>query len=95
MSSTRRQKPNRGRIFPAVLAGCLVVAAIALGTWLQFGERQALDKVYSAGGSEPDRVDVEASVQRVDAAGRELILRVLVTPRGSSPRPAASPPPRT
>ncbi|WP_017236505.1 DUF4436 domain-containing protein [Streptomyces sp. SS] len=82
MSSTRRQKPNRGRIFPVVLAGCLVVAAIVLGAWLQFGERQALDKVYSAGGSEPDRVDVEASVQRVDAAGRELLLRVLVTPRG-------------
>ncbi|MEX0171276.1 DUF4436 domain-containing protein [Streptomyces sp. LMG1-1-1.1] len=82
MSSIRRHKPSRGRVLPAVVACCLVAAAIALGTWLQFGERQALDQVYSAGGSEPDRVDIEASVQRVDAAGRELTLRVLVTPRG-------------
>ncbi|MFF8381868.1 DUF4436 family protein [Streptomyces sp. NPDC015661] len=67
MSSLRRQKPGRGRVLPAVLACCLVVAAITLGTWLQFGERQALDRVDSAGGSDPDRVDIEASVQPVDA----------------------------
>ncbi len=30
-----------------------------------------------------DRVDVEAVVQSVDAAGRELVLRVWVTPRGT------------
>ncbi|WP_418002837.1 DUF4436 family protein [Mycobacterium sp. PDNC021] len=30
----------------------------------------------------PDRVDIEASVQRVDAAARELTLRIRVTPRG-------------
>lgn len=28
-------------------------------------------------------MDIAASVQRVDAAGRELVLRVLVTPRGN------------
>lgn len=82
MSSIRRHRPSRGRVLPAVVACCLIVAAIVLGTWLQFGERQALDTVYSAGGAEPDRVDIEASIQRVDAAGRELTLRVLVTPRG-------------
>ncbi|MCX5394999.1 DUF4436 family protein [Streptomyces sp. NBC_00094] len=82
MSTTRRHRPGRGRVFPAALVCFLIVAAIALGTWLQFGERQTLDRVYSAGGSAPDRVDVQASIQRVDAAGRELVLRVLVTPRG-------------
>ncbi|MFB7586319.1 DUF4436 domain-containing protein [Streptomyces sp. NPDC056169] len=82
MSDTRRHRPSRARLFPAVLACVLIGAAIALGAWLQFGERQALDTVYSAGSSAPDRVDVDASIQRVDAAGRELILRVLVTPRG-------------
>ncbi|MET9676111.1 DUF4436 domain-containing protein [Streptomyces sp. NPDC006482] len=82
MSTTRRHRPGRGRLFPAALVCFLIVAAIALGTWLQFGERQTLDRVYSAGGSAPDRVDVQASIQRVDAAGRELVLRVLVTPRG-------------
>ncbi|MEU2241251.1 DUF4436 domain-containing protein [Streptomyces sp. NPDC018338] len=82
MSETRRHKPRRGRILPTALACLTILAAIGVGAWVQFGERQALDTVYSAGSSAPDRVDVEASVQRVDAAGRELILRVLVTPRG-------------
>ncbi|WP_455432130.1 agmatine deiminase family protein [Streptomyces lusitanus] len=62
----------------------LAVAAAALcGLWLQFGERQDLDTRYTAGGQAPDRIDIDASVQRVDAAGRELVLRVLVTPRGA------------
>ncbi|MFC9392299.1 DUF4436 family protein [Streptomyces sp. NPDC057027] len=82
MSTTRRHRPSRGRFLPAATACLLIVAAVALGTWLQFGERQALDRVYDAGGLAPDRVDVEASVQRVDAAGRELTLRLNVTPRG-------------
>ncbi|MDQ8702216.1 DUF4436 family protein [Streptomyces sp. LHD-70] len=69
-----------------LLAGLVllaVAAAAAVGVWLQFGERQDLDTRYRAGSSAPDRVDVDASVQRVDAAGRELVLRVMVTPRGS------------
>ncbi|MGW2743627.1 DUF4436 domain-containing protein [Streptomyces sp. NPDC001450] len=82
MSTLRRHGPSRGGLFPAALACFLIAAAITLGTWLQFGERQALDREYSAGSSAPDRVDVEASIQRVDAAGRELGLRVLATPRG-------------
>ncbi|MGW0034112.1 DUF4436 family protein [Streptomyces sp. NPDC003314] len=82
MSAVRRREPNRTRLLPATLACLAVVAAVALGTWLQFGERQALDTTYGAGSTAPDRVDVDASIQRVDAAGRELVLRVLVTPRG-------------
>lgn len=82
MSPARRRGPHRGVPFPAVLVCLLIVAAVAVGAWLQFGERQALDKTHTAGSSAPDRVDVRASVQRVDAAGRELTLRVLVTPRG-------------
>ncbi|MDI3417050.1 DUF4436 family protein [Streptomyces luteolus] len=69
-----------------LLAGLVllaVAAAATVGVWLQFGERQDLDTRYRAGSSAPDRVDVDASVQRVDAAGRELVLRVMVTPRGS------------
>ncbi|MEO3975061.1 DUF4436 family protein [Streptomyces sp. CAU 1734] len=82
--------PQSGRRFAArrvpLLPGLVVlavVAAVALGAWLQFGERQALDTVHTVGRAEPDRVDVEATVQRVDAAGRELVLRVQVTPRGA------------
>ncbi|MET9687054.1 DUF4436 family protein [Streptomyces sp. NPDC006514] len=60
-----------------------IVAAVTVGAWLQFGERQALDTVYTAGRADRDRIDINATIQRVDAAGREMTLRVLVTPRGA------------
>ncbi|MFD0415044.1 DUF4436 domain-containing protein [Streptomyces sp. NPDC127108] len=78
----RRLPPSRGRALIAGLVLLAVAAAVAFGVWLQFGERHALDTRYRAGDPAPDRVDIEASVQRVDAAGRELVLRLLVTPRG-------------
>ncbi|MFD8014394.1 DUF4436 family protein [Streptomyces sp. NPDC058955] len=83
MSTTRRRVTTRGGLLPAALACLLIAAAVALGVWVQFGERQSQDTVYAVGGPAPDRVDVRASVQRVDAAGRELTLRVLVVPRGA------------
>ncbi|MFC7449350.1 DUF4436 family protein [Rhodococcus daqingensis] len=78
-----KERPGRRSLFlPAVAAA--TVAAVAAGIWLHFGERLDLDTVHVSGTSEPpDRVDIEASVQRVDAAARELTLRVLVTPRGA------------
>ncbi len=82
MSRTPRHRPIRSRLLPTGLACFAIVAAVALGIWLQFGERQALDTVHRTGSEAPDRVDVDASIQRVDAAGRELVLRVLVIPRG-------------
>ncbi|OPC76562.1 DUF4436 domain-containing protein [Embleya scabrispora] len=61
----------------------MVVALIlAVGVWMQVGERIALDTTYHAPNPAPDRIDVRATVQRVDAAARELTLRVMVTPRG-------------
>ncbi|QEU90600.1 DUF4436 domain-containing protein [Streptomyces kanamyceticus] len=78
----RRPTRSRGRLLIAGLVLCAVAAAVTVGVWLQFGERHDLDTRYRAGGDAPDRVDITASVQRVDAAGRELTLRLLVTPRG-------------
>ncbi|MEV8428189.1 DUF4436 family protein [Streptomyces chartreusis] len=66
-----------------VVIAILIVVAVAVGSWLQFSERQTADTVHTVGSSAADRVDVEAAVQNVDAAGRELLLRVWVTPRGS------------
>ncbi|MCJ0869390.1 DUF4436 domain-containing protein [Streptomyces sp. AP-93] len=79
-----RRRPA-GRRFPLLPALLLlaIVAAVGVGAWLQFGERQAQDTVHTAGRADSDRVDIEATIQRVDAAGRELVLRVLVTPRGA------------
>ncbi|MFD9434253.1 DUF4436 family protein [Streptomyces sp. NPDC060002] len=66
-----------------ILIAFLIVVAVAVGSWLQFTERQAVDTVHTVGSSAADRVDVEAVVQSVDAAGRELVLRVWVIPRGA------------
>ncbi|MFF6772321.1 DUF4436 family protein [Streptomyces sp. NPDC012637] len=61
----------------------LIVVAVAVGSWLQFTEREANDTVHTVGSRAADRVDVEATVQSVDAASRELVLRVHVVPRGA------------
>ncbi|WP_330328439.1 DUF4436 domain-containing protein [Streptomyces sp. NBC_00536] len=84
MSQSSRPSPT-GRRIPLLpgLVLLAIVAAVTVGAWLQFGERQALDTVYTAGRADSDRVDVDASVQRVDAAGREMVLRIQVRPRGA------------
>ncbi|WP_324611768.1 DUF4436 family protein [Streptomyces sp. WM6368] len=73
---------HRVPLLPGLLL-IAIVAAVTVGAWLQFGERQALDTVYTAGRADRDRIDINATIQRVDAAGREMTLRVLVTPRGA------------
>ncbi|MFJ6483438.1 MULTISPECIES: DUF4436 family protein [unclassified Streptomyces] len=85
-NSHRPARPARpARRVPLVpgLILIAIVAAVIVGAWLQFGERQALDTVYTAGRADRDRIDVNATIQRVDAAGREMTLRVRVTPRGA------------
>ncbi|MFE9636906.1 DUF4436 family protein [Streptomyces sp. NPDC006463] len=66
-----------------LLIAVLFVVAVAVGSWLQFTERQSIDAVYTVGSAAADRVDVDATVQRVAPAARELVLRVRVTPRGA------------
>ncbi len=58
----------------------LILAAVSVGSWLQYTERQAKDTVHTVGSRTVDRVDVEATVQSVDAAAGELVLRVRVSP---------------
>lgn len=66
-----------------VVAPVVVVAAVAgVGLWLHSVDRTAGDTWHSVGTDEPDRIDVNASVQRVDAVAREVVLRILVVPRG-------------
>ncbi|RSN91990.1 DUF4436 domain-containing protein [Streptomyces sp. WAC 05379] len=81
--SPRPRRSRRSVLRVLVLIAILVVVAVAVGSWLQFSERQTADMVHTVGSSDADRVDVEAAVQSVDAAGRELVLRVWVAPRGS------------
>ncbi|MFI1445857.1 DUF4436 family protein [Streptomyces virginiae] len=82
-NSHRPARPARHVPLLPGLVLIAIVAAVTVGAWLQFGERQALDTVYTAGRADRDRVDIDATIQRVDAAGREMTLRVLVTPRGA------------
>ncbi|MFF7163405.1 DUF4436 family protein [Streptomyces sp. NPDC008086] len=79
-------RPRRfgASILPVLLPfALLVLVAVSVGSWLQFTERNANDTVHTVGSRAADRVDVEATVQSVDAAARELVLRVRVTPRGA------------
>ncbi|MGL3804896.1 DUF4436 family protein [Paeniglutamicibacter sp. R2-26] len=80
----KRARIPGGRKLFGPLAALAVLLAIAAGSWLQYGERTALEAVHQAGDPEAaDRIDVTATIQRVDAAARELTLRVLVVPRGA------------
>lgn len=62
-----------------------VVVAIAIGALGFVGEFSSRDVIYTIAGSAPaeEAVTVEVTVQRVEAANRELVLQVLVRPRGS------------
>ncbi|WP_034482832.1 DUF4436 family protein [Actinomadura oligospora] len=66
----------------AVAAGMAVVAVIVLGAWLQIDERRTLGVRHAAVSTAPDRIDIRASIQHVDATARQLTLRLLVVPRG-------------
>ncbi|WP_412075809.1 DUF4436 family protein [Streptomyces xanthophaeus] len=80
----RRPRRSGPSLLPVLLPiAVLVFVAVAVGSWLQFTERQAIDTVRTVGSQAVDRVEVVATVQRVDAVARELALRVRVTPRGN------------
>ncbi|MFF8012412.1 DUF4436 family protein [Streptomyces sp. NPDC007929] len=80
--------PRPRRSGPSVLLvliplAVLILVAVSVGSWLQFTEREAKDTVHTVGSRAADRVDVEATVQSVDAAAGELVLRVRAHPRGA------------
>ena len=64
-----------------------VAPAIAIlcagGVFLFLGERNALRHTYSAGSAKAhNRIDLEATVQTVDATNDDLVLRLLLDPQG-------------
>ncbi|MFF8187125.1 DUF4436 family protein [Microbacterium sp. NPDC016588] len=72
----------RSRWMFAVAAAAVVVALIAaVAAWSQLNG--APERVESGAIDAPDRVDITASIIRVDPSSGELLLRLLVTPRGS------------
>ncbi|WP_083255257.1 DUF4436 family protein [Amycolatopsis orientalis] len=69
-------------VVKAVATVLAVVIAAGLGLWLHAADRTDGDTGHWAGSRAPDRIEVNASVLRVDAAAREAVLRVLVVPVG-------------
>ncbi|MEV8533246.1 DUF4436 family protein [Streptomyces sp. NPDC051211] len=83
-SNPPRPRRSRASILPVLLPiAVLILVTVSVGSWLQLTEREAIDTVRTVGSAAGDRVDVEATVQSVDAAARELVLRVRVAPRGT------------
>ncbi|MFB6832665.1 DUF4436 domain-containing protein [Streptomyces hydrogenans] len=82
---TRPPAPRPRGLAAAGFVVLAVAAAVLCGLWFQYGERQDLNARATAGdaAASPDRIDVDAAVQRVDATARELVLRLQVTPRGA------------
>ncbi|WP_031108242.1 DUF4436 family protein [Streptomyces sp. NRRL S-146] len=81
--SPRPRRSGPSLLLVLIPLAVLILVAVAVGSWLQYTERQAKDTVHPAGSRAVDRVDVRATVQSVDAAAGELVLRVRVNPRGA------------
>ncbi|MBB5852198.1 DUF4436 family protein [Amycolatopsis umgeniensis] len=73
---------KRNPVVKAVATVLAVAIAAGLGLWLYAADRTAGDTGHWVGSHDPDRIEVTASVLKVDAAAREAVLRVLVIPLG-------------
>lgn len=69
------------RIRTAVAVAGLIALVAAVAVWSQVSGTPG--RVESGATDDPDRVDITASIIRVDPSSGELLLRLLVTPRGS------------
>ncbi|MFI6317128.1 DUF4436 family protein [Nonomuraea sp. NPDC050556] len=66
----------------AVLAAALLVTAAGVGLYLN--ERGTRESAYVTGADrEPDRVDLDATIKKVNADSRELILHVVAEAKGA------------
>ncbi|MFJ2926838.1 DUF4436 family protein [Streptomyces massasporeus] len=81
--SPRPRRSGPSLLLVLIPLAVLILVAVSVGSWLQYTERQAKDTVHPAGSRAVDRVDVQATVQSVDAAAGELVLRLRVSPRGA------------
>ncbi len=81
MAKTMKWRSRRTRMVAAAVALVALVAGVA--AWSQLGSTAGGDRgVQSGPADDPDRVDITASIIRVDPSSGELLLRLLVVPRG-------------
>jgi len=82
-------KPHWWRYVAAALGVVLAVAVGAAGFLAEYASRDVQYTILDEDAA--DSVAVQVTVQRVDAAARELILQVLVVPQGSYADPGVQP----
>ncbi|HEX4249474.1 MAG TPA: DUF4436 family protein [Pseudonocardia sp.] len=83
---------TKPRWWPYLALALGVVLAVAIGAAGFFAEFASRDVQYTiADDNARDAVAVQVTVQRVEAAARELVLQVLVVPEGSYADPGAEP----
>lgn len=81
MAKTMKTRSRRTRMVAAAVSLVALVGGVA--TWSQLGSTVGGDRgVQSGPVGAPDRVDITASIIRVDPSSGELLLRLLVVPRG-------------
>src|SRR5450755_4582379 len=86
---TRFIRWRGGRLIGLLVA---IAALCAAGIVLYLDERSTEEKSYFAGDRKAvNRVDLDVTVQQVDATNRELVLSVLVTPNGTLARGDGTP----
>jgi hypothetical protein len=76
---------GRARVWALIVAVPLSVAlACLLGVGLYLGEREGREAYYyTLPSAAPDKLVINASVQKVDVAANDIDLRILVDPQGS------------
>ena len=80
---------RRARLIGLLVA---IAALCAAGIGLYIDERNTEEKKYFAGDRKAaNRVDLDVTVQQVDATNGDLVLRVLATPRGTLARADGTP----
>ncbi|WP_327350338.1 DUF4436 family protein [Streptomyces sp. NBC_01304] len=73
----------KSRLTRNLVAVVVLLAGVATGIALYFNERDVRQQQHTAGSTHTaDRLDVQATVQKVDPVAREMTLRVLVMPQG-------------
>lgn len=76
--------PVARTVLGRVAAVALVAVLAVVGVWGYRADRDSRDQALTVvGDTGPDRVDIEATVQKIDPVAREATVRLRIVPRGA------------